>query len=205
MAPVVASPIKFIEAALSNGAGSPFGLSYSDPNQRWLIRKDLLSLLQEFPSFAPSIDTFFHNDGTSTKLLVARACLRVSSIHSDHPFVDPSSGLTSRPYLSTWSHPRCSLSNLARNLVKLFLKDHPFWSSPPSSEGPANPALASKTKALDRLSGMIHYDLAVLRSTGDDELPLLVTKTNRLGLPSEQFFVFLYFVIREIMEHMVFH
>ncbi|OWM74516.1 hypothetical protein CDL15_Pgr005095 [Punica granatum] len=150
MAPVVASPIKFIEAALSNGAGSPFGLSYSDPNQRWLIRKDLLSLLQEFPSFAPSIDTFFHNDGTSTKLLVARACLRVSS-----------------------------LSNLARNLVKLFLKDHPFWSSPPSSEGPANPALASKTKALDRLSGMIHYDLAVLRSTGDDELPLLVTKTNR--------------------------
>ncbi|OWM75221.1 hypothetical protein CDL15_Pgr023742 [Punica granatum] len=211
MAPVVASSIQFIEAALSNGGGSPFGLAYSDPNQRWLIRKDLLSLLQEFPSFSLSIDTFFHNDGTSTKLLVARGSLPISgfsapavpvtiwlhenyptvgpivfvladpgcNIHPDHPFVDSSSGLTSTPYLSTWSYPRCSLSDLARNLAKLFSKDHPFWNSQPSSGSAAHPTRASKTEALDRLSGIIHYDITVLRSTVDEEVQDL------LGLQEE--------------------
>lgn len=218
MAPV--SPIQFIEAALSNGVSSPFGLSYSDPHQKWLIRKDLLSLLREFPSLTPSIDTFFHVDGSSTNLLVARGCLSVpgsgsapavpvpvpvtiwlhedyptigpmvfvnpapgSSIHRDHPFVDYSSGLTTTPYLTTWAHPRCGLSDLARNLVKVFSKDHPFRSPPPSrspSPGAIHSALVSKTEALDRLSGMVHYDISDLRLRGDEEVEDLLKLQEQL-------------------------
>ncbi|KAK4742832.1 hypothetical protein SAY87_000833 [Trapa incisa] len=200
MAPI--APIQFIEAALSNGFNSPFALSYSDPSQIWAIRKDLLSLLHEFPSFSPSMDTFHHVDGSSANLLVARGCLRLrgsaspvpitiwlhenypqsppmvfvdptpgSTIHRGHPFVDYSSGFTITPYLETWAHPRCSLSDLARNLIKVFSKDHPFFSPPPSSSsGSLRVALASKNEAMDRLSGMILYDISALRSRGDEEV-----------------------------------
>ncbi|KAJ6708968.1 TUMOR SUSCEPTIBILITY GENE 101 PROTEIN-RELATED [Salix koriyanagi] len=64
-----------------------------------------------------------------------------SSIHQDHPFVH-SSGATSSPYLQTWEFPRCNLTELVHNLME----------------------------ALDRLSGMLHYDTIVLLAQTGDEM-----------------------------------
>ncbi|KAL9168709.1 hypothetical protein ABFS82_04G033000 [Erythranthe guttata] len=69
-------PIKFIEDALF--CSSPLALSYSDPDQKWIIRQHLISLFQDFPCFKPSVDVFTYNDGTEVKLLNASGKLTVS-------------------------------------------------------------------------------------------------------------------------------
>ncbi|KAJ9188064.1 hypothetical protein P3X46_003459 [Hevea brasiliensis] len=195
MAP--ASSIKFIDTALS--CTSPYALSYPDPKQKWLIRKHLLSLIQDYPIFTPSTDTFTHNDGTSVNLLNATGNLRVSRytppipltiwvhenypympplvfvlvnsmtpIHRDHPFVDLS-GSTSSPYLQTWLFPRCNLTNLVRKLVKIFTHDHPFIYNSPVA-GFSHPSLVSRMEALDRLSGMLHYDMMAFLAKNEEEV-----------------------------------
>ncbi|KAJ6405692.1 hypothetical protein OIU84_013619 [Salix udensis] len=90
-----------------------------------------------------------------------------SSIHQDHPFVH-SSGATSSPYLQTWEFPRCNLTELVHNLVRIFSRDHPFVYSPAASF--THPSLTSKMEALDRLSGMLHYDTIVLLAQTEDEM-----------------------------------
>ncbi|KAG5250538.1 protein ELC [Salix suchowensis] len=190
------SLIEFIDTALS--CTSDFALSYSDSKQKWLIRKHLLSLIQDYPTFTLSTDTFFHDDGTTVNLLQATGHLHVanhtpsipltiwihenyplmppmvyvlsystSSIHQDHPFVH-SSGATSSPYLQTWEFPRCNLTELVHNLVRIFSRDHPFVYSPAASF--THPSLTSKMEALDRLSGMLHYDTIVLLAQTGDEM-----------------------------------
>ncbi|KAI3421425.1 uncharacterized protein J3R85_012353 [Psidium guajava] len=198
------SSIQFLEAAL--WCTGPFELSYTDPEQKWHIRKDMLSLLQDFPNLRPSMDTYFHNDGTTVNLLNACGTIHVSTsspqvpltiwlhenypyvapivfvglpgmapsptIHRSHPFVDPT-GLIASPYIRTWQFPRCKLKDLVHNLVKLFSLDHPFSCSPASSPS-AHPSGASKKEALDRLAGMLHYDIVALRSVTDEEVEELL-------------------------------
>ncbi|XP_059625941.1 protein ELC isoform X2 [Cornus florida] len=173
-------------------------LSYTDPDQKWLIREHLISLLQDFPSLNPSIDTFTHNDGTRVNLLIATGELHiphstiaipvaiwlhedypnmppivfVSSnsnypIRRDHSFVDTSGAITT-PYLETWLYPRCNLSNLVRNLLKLFSHSHPFYYSPSSSF--VHPSRFSKREALDRVACSLHYDTVALRAKTEEEI-----------------------------------
>ncbi|KAF8031353.1 hypothetical protein BT93_D0520 [Corymbia citriodora subsp. variegata] len=198
------SRIQFIEEAL--WCTGPFELSYTDPDQKWHIRKDMLSLLQDFPNLSPSMDTYVHNDGAIANLLNAHGTVHVSSsspqvpltiwlhenypyaapivfvglpgaapsptIHSDHPFVDPS-GLTASPYIRTWQFPRCNLKDLVHNLVKIFSRDHPFSYSPTSSPF-THPSAVLKKEALDRLEGMLHYDTMALRSETDKVIEKLL-------------------------------
>ncbi|KAI4326529.1 hypothetical protein MLD38_031835 [Melastoma candidum] len=89
---------QFVEAAF-NCAGGQFQLSYTDPEQKLLIRHHLLSLIQDFPYFAISMDSYAHNDGTVVNLVCAMASLRVSSsappvpiiiwVHEDYPQAAP--------------------------------------------------------------------------------------------------------------------
>uniref|UniRef100_A0A2N9G6G3 UEV domain-containing protein n=1 Tax=Fagus sylvatica TaxID=28930 RepID=A0A2N9G6G3_FAGSY len=190
--------IQFIDSALSC-TGTPFALSYSDPDQKWLIRKHLFSLLQDYPTLNPAIDTFNHNDGTTVNLLNAEGYLFVSHslplialtiwIHENYPhmaplvFVSPnpmskihpnhpfvdSSGATTTPYLQTWLHPGCNLRDLVHNLVKLFAIDHPLCLASPSSSF-THPSLVTKREALDRLTGAIHYDIVALQAKTEEEI-----------------------------------
>ncbi|XVF80874.1 hypothetical protein PTKIN_Ptkin15bG0110400 [Pterospermum kingtungense] len=192
------SPKEFIEAALL--ASSPYALSYSDPKQKWVILRHLLSMLQEYPGFRPSIGRFMHNDGTEVNLLSAGGYVHVISnsappipliiwihenypekaplvlvsldpktpIHRHHPFVD-TSGATSPPYLLTWKYPPCNLVDLLHNLVKLFSHDHPF-SHRPSTTSFTHPSLVSRKEALDRLVGMLYYDMVALQASTFEEI-----------------------------------
>ncbi|KAF3436229.1 hypothetical protein FNV43_RR23321 [Rhamnella rubrinervis] len=211
----MASPasVQFIETALCSTG--PFALSYTDPNQKLVIRNHLLSLLQDHPTLTPSFDTFTHNDGTVMNLLYAAGELGVSNggppipitiwlhenypfvppivfvdssnspIHSHHPFTDPY-GATTTPYMQTWQHPRCNLSKLVHNLIKLFSHDHPFSPSSSVHNGLSHPFLVSKMEALDRLAGSLHYDISTLKATTEEEtkelLELQVELVKRVGI-----------------------
>ncbi|XVE77845.1 hypothetical protein DITRI_Ditri13aG0095800 [Diplodiscus trichospermus] len=191
------SPKEFIEAALF--ATSPYALSYLGTEQKWIIQRHLLSLLQEYPGFRLSTGRFHHHDGTEVHLLYASGCVHVSNsappipltiwvqetypqkaplvfvsldpntppIHRHHPFVD-TSGATSPPYILTWKYPPCNLSELLRNLVQLFRHDHPFTHLPPTSF--THPSLASGKEALDRLVGMLYYDMVALEASTSEEI-----------------------------------
>ncbi|CAL4903588.1 unnamed protein product [Urochloa decumbens] len=51
---------------------------YEHPDLRWLVRKHVLAILEEFPTLSPSVDTFTTDDGNSAVLLNARGILAVS-------------------------------------------------------------------------------------------------------------------------------
>ncbi|KAK2987112.1 hypothetical protein RJ640_019672 [Escallonia rubra] len=191
------SPIQFIDAALF--CTSTFALSYMDPDQKWLIRKHLVTLLQDFPSLMPSTDTFNYNDGTVANLLNAKGDLHLSHsappiyitiwVHENYPyappnvyvnssnptsqvsqefdlhhqpFVDASSGAFTTPYLQSWLHPRCNLSDLVHNLVKLLSSNHP-------SEFHTHPSRVSKLEAMDRLSCTLCNDVSAVRAITEIE------------------------------------
>lgn len=192
----LASSIQFIDTALS--CATPFALSYTDPDQKWIIRQHLISLLQDFPSLEPSINTFFHNDGNKANLLNATGDLRVSTfspsitltvwVRESYPHMGPvvyvssnsahpiqgdhpfvdSSGATTSPYLQTWLYPRSNLLDLVHNLIKLFSHNHPFHYSTTSSL--THPLLPSKREAMDRLTCTLHYDIVALRAKTTDEI-----------------------------------
>lgn len=205
MAP--SSSIQFIETAFS--CTTPFALSYSDPDQKWIIRQHLLSFLQYYPSFRLSSDRFAHNDGTTVNLLNVTGSVRVShsmpsipliiwlhenypyvpplvfvspdptnSIHRNHAFVD-SSGATVTPYIISWQYPSSNLSDLVRNMVKIFSRDHPFAYG--SASGFNHPSLVSKREAIDRLTGMLHYDVAVFQANAQNEIEELSVLQEELG------------------------
>ncbi|CAI9781226.1 unnamed protein product [Fraxinus pennsylvanica] len=194
------SPIRFIEDALF--CTNQFGLSYADPDQKWIIRDHLISLLQDFPFLKPSVDIFTHNNGSQVKLLNAGGDIRVSDntplipliiwlhefypqmppivyvstnsanlISLNHPFVDSSGAITSS-YLKNWQFPRCSLSDLVRNLIKLFSHNHPlhYLGSGSSSSFSSNPSLVSKMEAMDRLVCTLYYDMLAIRPKIDQEI-----------------------------------
>lgn len=195
------SSIQFIDSALS--CTSPFALSYTDPDKKWLIRKHLILLLQNFPSFRPSVDVFTHNNGNIVNLFFATGELHVSNstspvslsiwIHENYPDMPPivfvssnlgsriqqdhpfvdPSGSTLTPYLQTWLSPPCNLLDLVRNFVKLFSLVHPFYNS--STFASIQPSLVSKREAMDRLSCALHYDMIAMRTESEDEIENLST------------------------------
>ena len=52
---------------------------YEHPDLRWMVRKHVLPVLQDFPTLSPSVDTYTSDSGASTVLLNARGLLTVSS------------------------------------------------------------------------------------------------------------------------------
>ncbi|XP_066310668.1 protein ELC-like [Miscanthus floridulus] len=52
---------------------------YEHPDLRWLIRKHVLPVLEDFPTLSLSVDTYTSDSGASTVLLNARGLLTVSS------------------------------------------------------------------------------------------------------------------------------
>ncbi|XP_017251982.1 protein ELC [Daucus carota subsp. sativus] len=195
------SSIQFIDGALS--CTSPFALSYTDPYKKLLIRKHLILLLQNFPSFRPSVEAFTHNNGNIVNLLFAAGELHVSNstvpinltiwLHEDYPNTPPivfvssnlgsqiqqdhpfvdPSGSTLTPYLQTWLSPPCNLLDLVRNFVKLFSLVHPFNNS--STFASIEPSLVSRRQAMDRLSCGLHYDMMALRTESENDIEYLST------------------------------
>ncbi|KAI3986763.1 hypothetical protein MKX01_002256 [Papaver californicum] len=105
---------QIIDAALR--CDRPHSLSYKQDDLKWLIRQHFLSLLNNFPSLKPSIDTFTYDDGTTVKLLLATGYFPVSPnvhlaiwIHESYPFVAPfvflSSASTSKTTHAFMEHP----------------------------------------------------------------------------------------------------
>ncbi|KAK6937590.1 Ubiquitin E2 variant, N-terminal [Dillenia turbinata] len=190
------SSIQFLETALRST--SPFALSYTDPDQKWLIRKHLLSLLQDFPNLTLSSNTFIHNNGDCVNLLYGSGLLHVSNstpsiqmtiwIHENypyappmvfvssnfqypirhHPLVESSAGATTSSYLKTWTFPRCNLVDLVKNLVKLFSYCHPYVYSHNSSF--THPSYLSKTEALDRLVVDLYGDMVALHAKNNEKM-----------------------------------
>uniref|UniRef100_A0A1J3JAC9 Protein ELC-like n=1 Tax=Noccaea caerulescens TaxID=107243 RepID=A0A1J3JAC9_NOCCA len=191
------SPIKLIEKALL--ATGPFALSYTDPDQKWLIRKHLTSFLQEFPNFELSTDTFNHNNGTTVQLFRLQGSLRTTAqlpsvqltiwVHESYPitpplvFVNPnypipirtnhpfvtSSGLTNSNYIENWEHPRCSLLDSIRNLRRVLANDHPFVGTD-SNSIPNRIQSVSRTEAIDRLATSLHYDALAIMERSEEEI-----------------------------------
>ncbi|KAK1287963.1 hypothetical protein QJS10_CPB19g01098 [Acorus calamus] len=191
---LAASTYRFIDTALSNTG--PFALSYSHASLKWLIRDHLLALLADFPSLSPSIDTFTHHDGTTVHLLHASGPLPLpsspstipltiwlhqnhpfhpplvflssSNIARNHPFVDPS-GAVASPYILSWQYPKSNLSDLARNLINLFIFSPPFVEEPPPPP-PKTCPIVSKREAIDRLTTCLHRDMASLKARADEDI-----------------------------------
>ncbi|CAA7052078.1 unnamed protein product [Microthlaspi erraticum] len=197
MASSSSSPIKLIEKALL--ATGPFALSYTDPDQKWLIRKHLTSFLQEFPNFSLSTDTFNHNTGATVQLFRLQGSLRTASqlpslqltiwVHENYPitpplvFVNPnppvpvrtnhpfvaSSGLTNSNYIENWEHPRCNLLDSVRNLRRVLANDHPFVGND-SNSIPNRTQPVSRTEAIDRLAKSLHYDALAILKRSEEEI-----------------------------------
>ncbi|KAL3849915.1 hypothetical protein ACJIZ3_011797 [Penstemon smallii] len=192
------NPIKFIEESLF--CSTTLALSYSDPDQKWIIRNHLISLFQDYPSFKPSIDFFTHNNGTEVKLLNISGELAISRntppvpitiwlhelypqmapivfvvnsmypIYENHPFVD-SSGFTTSSYLINWQFiTKCNLLDLVRNLIKLFSLNHPFYYIESWKSSSTHVSMVSKTEAIDSLYCTIVADMTAIKSKTEEEI-----------------------------------
>ncbi|MCL7044657.1 hypothetical protein MKW94_022577 [Papaver nudicaule] len=189
---------RIIDAALR--CDGPHSLSYKHHNLKWLIRQHLLSLLNNFPSLKPSIDTFTHDDGTTVKLLVASGYFPVShNIHlaiwihesypfcapfallssastsksfHDHPFVSPA-GVVSIPYTHLWKYPQSNLLDFARNLVHVFTYRHPFAPEPLGPPRFIDTSLVSKMEALNFLCISLHRDIIASTDKANDDIDAL--------------------------------
>ncbi|KAI3449703.1 hypothetical protein Pfo_006368 [Paulownia fortunei] len=191
------NPIKFIEDALF--CTSPLALSYTGPDQKWIIRQHLISLFQDFPSLKPSVGVFTHNDGTEVKLLNANGELPVSQnapsvpltiwVHEFYPQMAPIVylDLANSVYPIYENHPFADSSGAT---VSSYLKNWQFTKSNLSglvhnliklfshnhpfyysgSSSCAHPSIVSKMEAMDRLAGTIYYDMAAIRAKTEEEI-----------------------------------
>nr|XP_043638376.1 protein ELC-like [Erigeron canadensis] len=207
----MASPchVDFIDNAMF--CDTMFALAYTDSDQKWLIREHLLSILREFPSLHPTIDTFIHNDGSTVKLLKVEGNLHISHslplthiniwIHEHYPHVapivqvslDPSnpirpnhpfvdvSGVTTSSYLHTWSPFGYNLVGLAYNLVRLFSLDHPF-SLVSTDRNMCHLSYMSKMECMDRLWWMLHYDIITLSENTNNKIEKLTTLQGEMKM-----------------------
>ncbi|KAD6120108.1 hypothetical protein E3N88_11379 [Mikania micrantha] len=203
------SQVQIIDNAMF--CNTEFALSYSDPDQKWLIRRHLLSLLREFSSLNPAIDTYIHNDGAMVNLLKVEGYLHISQslplvhviiwVHEHYPYVAPMVqvkmdqtkpirsnhpfvdplGVTTSAYLHTWGPFGYDLLGLAHNLVKIFSLDHPFYIA---NDHPtmSHPSFVSKMECMDRLWCRLHYDIIALRENTNYEVEKLVTLENEMRM-----------------------
>ncbi|CAG7908173.1 unnamed protein product [Brassica rapa] len=193
------SPLKFIEKALL--ATGPFALSYTDPDQKWVIRKHLTSFLQDFSNFDLSTDTFNHNNGTTVQLFRLDGSLRTPQqstavqltiwVHENYPltpplvFVIPPDSMT--PVRT--NHPFVSSSGFTNsNYIET-------WEYPPcnllnfvrnlrrvlandhpfvqTDSIPTKTRSVSRPEALDRLVTSLHYDVLAIMSRSEEEIESL--------------------------------
>ncbi|KAJ0699117.1 putative ubiquitin E2 variant, ubiquitin-conjugating enzyme/RWD, steadiness box (SB) [Helianthus annuus] len=194
------SQLEIIDNAMF--CNTKFALAYPDPDQKWLIRRHLISLHREFSSLCPIVDTYIHHDGGGVNLLKVDGYLYISHslplvriniwVHEHYPHMAPMvhvntdltnpirlnhpfvdpSGLTTSSYLHTWRPFEYDLLGLARNLVNIFSLDHPFYVA---SVPPnmSHPSYVSKIEGMDRLWWMLHYDMIALREDTNDEVEQL--------------------------------
>ncbi|PHT52900.1 hypothetical protein CQW23_07362 [Capsicum baccatum] len=203
------SSIQFIDAALS--CTSPhFAPSYTDPSQKRIIRRHLVSLVQDYPHFKPYIDAFAHDDGTSVNLLNANGELQVSSstpavpltiwLHESYPFVAPIVLVsTNTTYPIYDNHPFVDSSSGAVSSYYLVNWKYPgcnlsdlvhnlvkifSLNHPFFNSAPSDnffhPSLASRREAVDRLSCTLHYDMTELLSKTHEEVEELSSLREQL-------------------------
>lgn len=196
------NPINFIEDALFC-SNPTLALSYSDPDQKWMIRQHLISLFQDYPSLKPSVAVYTHNDGTEVKLLNANGDLPIFRPAPPVPltiwvpelyprmapivYVDPGNS----PYPIYETHP---FSDPSGATTCSYLRNWHLTGSDLSglarnltklfshnhpfyySGSPistTHPSLVSKTEAIDRLAAAIHYDAAAIATETEEEIEKL--------------------------------
>ncbi|KAK9684857.1 hypothetical protein RND81_10G237500 [Saponaria officinalis] len=194
------SSIEFMDTFLFS---NPSTLSYTNPNQKPIIRSHILELINDFPTFEPCIDTFFHFDGTSTSLLNVSGLIYVSKFLSDvpiiiwinenYPVMAPmvfvvsnldcpvhenhpfidKSGVIAPTYLN-WDQ-KSNLCTLVHNLGNLFLHDHP---SMPSS--------IFKVTVLDDLVTKVCIDVAMMNAQNSDEIEKWSSTQEKLRTRADQ-------------------
>nr|GMD69015.1 protein ELC-like [Ipomoea batatas] len=192
------SSVEFVEAALTSTTG-PCALSYYDPDQICLIRRHMISLLQDYPSFKPSMEAFIHNNGSTVNLLTANGELHVSSsvpavplkvlVHENYPQMAPIVYVVlnstcpvyqNHPFVDSGSGATtCSYlenwlypgCNLS-GLVHNLVKlfSHNHPFCYSPSSGLAHPNLFSKREAMDRLVCSLYYDVMNFSSTAEKEI-----------------------------------
>ncbi|KAL5988782.1 hypothetical protein ACLOJK_026884 [Asimina triloba] len=96
-------------------------------------------------------------------------------IVGNHPFVDPLSGATTSPYLTSWNYPRSNLSDLVHNLARIFAYHPPLISTscpPPTAGWPSSASVStvSRREAIDRLMGAMYYDLMAIKKQADEDI-----------------------------------
>ncbi|KAK4418331.1 protein ELC-like [Sesamum alatum] len=191
------NPIHFIEDSLF--CTGPLALSYSDPDQKWVIREHLISLFQDFPSLRPSTGFFTHNDGTEVKLLNATGELPVSQPAppvpvtiwvpelypqtppvvyvnvecTRHPIYDhhPFVDSSGATVSSYLQNWRFPKCNLS-DLVRSLIKLFSH-NHPFQYSGPpswTHPSMVPRMEAMDRVACMIHYDMAAIRAKNGEEI-----------------------------------
>lgn len=121
-------------------------------------------LHQAYPFVAPIVYVF---PATGEQMVV-----------HDHPFIAPS-GSAVLPYLQTWQYPKSNLSDLARNLVKVFRICHPYGFIP-TSPGRTDASLASKREAIDRLVAALHYDVKRFQAQIEEDMKQLCSRQATL-------------------------
>lgn len=133
------SALRFIDRALCT-PGS-YSLSYLDQEHRWVIRKHLHSLINEFPTFSAVSDHVTIEGGTKARLLCVFGDLRLSgsggaveikiTLYQSYPFVPPlvslSSSSSSSPSEIDWSNPLVDAST--KTVSTPYLKTWKYWDS----------------------------------------------------------------------------
>ncbi|KAM7257832.1 hypothetical protein ACFE04_013573 [Oxalis oulophora] len=172
------SQVQFIDTALSCN-NTPFALSYTNPDQKRLIRKHLVSLLQDFPYFRLSFDAFTHNDGTIVNLLNANGSLHISNstppvpltiwIHENYPSNPPIVIVSSEDAIVPLreDHPFVDPSGVA---IISYLE---IWQYPGSN-------LSSLVRKLVKLFTYDHPFLYIIKSSNNFTHPSFVSKNEAI-------------------------
>lgn len=191
------SPVKFIEKALL--ATGSFALSYTDPDQKWLIRKHLTSFLQDFPNFELSTNTFNHNNGAKVQLFCLEGSLRTRNpttqlptveltiwVHENYPLTPPLVFVKPNSISIRTNHPFVNSSGFTNtnyietweyprcNLLDFIrnLKKVLANDHPfvHTDSIPTRFQSVSRTEALDRLATSLHYDVITIMERSEEEI-----------------------------------
>ncbi|XP_010505539.1 PREDICTED: protein ELC-like [Camelina sativa] len=191
------SSVKFIEKALL--ATGSFALSYTDPDQKWLIRKHLTSFLQDYPNFELSTDTFNHNNGAKVQLFSLEGSLRIRNsttqlpnveltiwIHENYPITPPLVFINPASIPIRTNHPFVSSSGFTNsryietweyprcNLLNFIRNLKKVLANDHpfvlTDSIPKRNLSISRTEALDRLATSLHYDVLTIMERSEEEI-----------------------------------
>ncbi|XP_010517206.1 PREDICTED: protein ELC-like [Camelina sativa] len=206
------SSIKFIEKALL--ATGSFALSYTDPDQKWLIRKHLTSFLQDYPNFELSTDTFNHNNGSKVQLFSLEGSLRIRSsttqlptvqltiwIHENYPITPPLVFINPDSIPIRTNHPFVSSSGFTNsryietweyprcNLLNFIRNLKKVLANDHpfvlTDSIPTRNQSISRPEALDRLATSLHYDVLTIMERSEEEIENLWKLQSEMKQRSE--------------------